>query len=319
MRRAFIESLVELGKHDERIVLLTGDLGFAALEPFAEAFPRRFFNVGVAEQNMIAVATGLADAGYIPYAYSISTFASMRAYEFVRNGPVLHNLPVRIVGIGEGVDYSHNGMTHYALEDVALMRVQPGLAVVAPADDRHVRPMLQAVQALPGPAYIRLSKNSFTVPGLDDSFELGHAPRIGDGEDVALVALGGMAQAAVAAAELLTERGVNASVLVVESVSPPPVEDLVTMLHSVPLAISIEAHYETGGLGSLVAEVIAERGLPCRLVRVGVMRQPIGVAGSRKFMHDLLGLNPERIVDAVIDARASIRPYIRAGDPSLAR
>jgi transketolase len=318
VRRAFVESLTRLARRDERIVLLTGDLGFAALEPFAEAFPERFFNVGVSEQNMIGVATGLAEAGYVPYAYSISTFASMRAYEFIRNGPVLHNLPVRVVAIGEGVDYSHNGMTHYALEDVALMRVQPGLAVVSPADDRHVRPMLNAVHGLPGPAYIRLSKNSFSVPGCGEGFELGRAHRIGDGEDVVLVALGGMAASAVAAAELLAGRGISASVLVVESVSPPPIEDLVTVLAAVPLAVSVEAHYVTGGLGSLVAEVIAERGVPCRLVRAGVRRQPIGVAGSREFMHDLLGLSPDRIVETVVDAQSRTAPYVHAADPSLA-
>jgi transketolase len=317
MRRAFVDSLVQLAKVDKRIVLLTGDLGFAALEPFAEAFPRRFFNVGVSEQNMIGVSTGLAEAGYIPYAYSISTFASMRAYEFVRNGPVLHNLPVRIVAIGEGVDYSHNGMTHYALEDVALMRVQPGLAVVTPADERHVHPMLEAVHRLPGPAYIRLSKQTFTVPGCGEGFKLGRAHRIGDGEDVAIVALGGMAASAVAAAELLAVRGIAASVLVVESVSPPPVEDFVAILGEVPLAVSIEAHYVTGGLGSLVAEVIAERGLPCRLVRVGVQRQPIGVAGSREFMHDLLGLSPERLAEAITDAVASMPPCAEVADLSL--
>jgi transketolase len=318
MRRAFVDSLVELGKHDERTVLLTADLGFAALEPFAEAFPERFFNVGVSEQNMVGMSTGLAEAGYIPYAYSISTFASMRAYEFVRNGPVLHTLPVRIVGIGEGLDYGHNGMTHYALEDVALMRVQPGLAVVTPADDRHVRSMLHAVHGLPGPAYIRLSKNSYTVPGCGDGFELGRAHRIGDGEDVAILALGGMAVTAVAAAELLAARGVSASVLVVESVSPPPVEDLVSVLGTVPLALSIEAHYVTGGLGSLVAEVIAECGLRCRLVRAGVKHQPIGVSGSREFMHDLLGLTPELVVDSILDAQGCGRPRARAADPSPA-
>ncbi|MDQ6776739.1 MAG: 1-deoxy-D-xylulose-5-phosphate synthase [Actinomycetota bacterium] len=317
MRRAFVDGLVELGKRDERIVLLTADLGFAALEPFEEAFPTRFFNVGVSEQNMIGMSTGLAEAGFIPYAYSISTFASMRAYEFLRNGPVLHGLPVRVVGIGEGLDYGHNGMTHYALEDVALMRVQPDLAVVTPADDRHVRPMLEAVHGLPGPAYIRLSKNSYAVPGLGDGFELGCGQRIGDGEDVAIVALGGMAATAVTAAELLAARGVAATVLVVESVNPPPTRDLVSLLGTVPLTLSIEAHYVTGGLGSLVAEVIAEHGLPCRLVRAGVQRQPVGVSGTREFTHDLLGLTPELVADTVLEARGRLRPRVRAADSSL--
>jgi transketolase len=318
MRRAFVDALVELGKHDERVVLLTGDLGFAALEPFAEAYPQRFFNVGVSEQNMIGLATGLAEAGYVPYAYSISTFASMRAYEFVRNGPVLHSLPVRVVGIGEGVDYGHNGMTHYALEDIALMRVQPGLAVLAPAEDRSVGPMLEAVHALPGPAYIRLSKNSFALPGEPEGFTLGRARRIGAGEDVALVALGGMAANAVTAMELLATRGIGASVLVVECVSPPPVDDLVAIIGRVPLAVSIEAHYTTGGLRSLVAEVIAERGLRCRLVPAGVERQPLGASGSREYLHDLLGLSPERIAAAVLEAHPSGASYPPEIDRSLA-
>ena len=118
----------------ESIVLLTGDLGFTVVEPFAERFPVRFFNVGVAEQNMLGVATGLAEAGFVPFVYSIATFATLRSYEFVRNGPVLHHLPVRVVGVGGGLEYGMNGVTHYALEDIAIMRTQPGMTVLAPAD-----------------------------------------------------------------------------------------------------------------------------------------------------------------------------------------
>ena len=308
MRREFVERLVALARQDERILLLTGDLGFAALEPFSQAFPQRFINVGVAEQNMVGLSTGLAEAGYTPYVYSIATFASMRAYEFIRNGPVLHKLPVRVVAIGEGLDYSHNGMTHYALEDVALMRAQPGLAVVAPAFDEQVGPMLSAVQALPGPAYIRLSKNSFPAPARGERFGLGQAQQLADGDDVAIVALGGMATAATAAAELLAARSIAASVISVSSVSPPPVDDLVTLLARVPLALTLEAHYVTGGLGSLVAETIAEQGLRCRLVRAGVRRQPVGMAGGRDFMHELLGLSPERLVDVIVDALGRTAP-----------
>ena len=164
------------------------------LEPFAERFPDRFWNVGVAEQNMVGVATGLAEAGYTPYVYSIATFASMRGYEFVRNGPILHELPVRVVGVGGGMDYGHNGVTHYALEDAGIMRVQPGIAVVAPADPEQTRAALPAIAGPPGPVYLRLGKESQPVPGLDGRFALGRAERIGEGRDVALVALGGMAR-----------------------------------------------------------------------------------------------------------------------------
>ena len=310
MRREFVHRLVDLARDDDRIVLLTGDLGFAALEPFAEAFPRRFFNAGVAEQNMIGVATGLAEAGFTPYTYSISTFASMRPYEFIRNGPVLHKLPVRIVGIGEGVDYGHNGPTHFALEDVALMRAQPGLAVVTPAEDAQLGKALSDVQALPGPAYIRLSKSSFRVPGLDGQFELGRTHQIGNGEDVAIITMGAMATTGLRAAELLAERGVSATVVVVSAVAPAPTEDLAVALSTVPIALSVEAHYITGGLGSLVAEVIAERGVPCQLVRAGVASTPVGISGGREYMHEKLGLSPHMLVESVLSVRDG-----RAGGP----
>jgi transketolase len=302
MRREFIEALVAVAERDERVVLLTGDLGFAALEPFSERFPDRFFNAGVAEQNMVGMATGLAEAGLTPYVYSISTFASMRGYEFIRNGPVLHDLPVRIVGVGEGADYSHNGITHYALEDVALMRAQPGLTLVNPASSGQVAPMLRAVQDLSGPAYIRLSKLSGSVPGLPDEFELGRAHRIGAGGSIAIVALGAMASNAVAAADLLAERGVQASVIVVSSITPAPIEDLIAGLSGVSLALSVEAHYVTGGVGSLVAEVIAENGLGCRLIRAGAQAAPAGVSGSLAYMHEQLGISPQRLADRVLEA-----------------
>jgi transketolase len=302
MRREFVQSLVDLAERDERVVLLTGDLGFAALEPFSERFPGRFFNAGVAEQNMVGMATGMAEAGLTPYVYSISTFASMRAYEFIRNGPVLHQLPVRIVGIGEGADYSHNGITHYALEDVALMRAQPGLTLFNPASAGQVAPMLRVVQDQSGPVYIRLSKLSCQVPGLPDEFELGRAHRIGAGDDVAIVALGAIAGNAVACAQRLAEHGVGATVIVVTSVAPPPVEDLICGLSGVGLALSVEAHYITGGVGSLVAEVIAEHGLHCRLVRAGARTAPVGMTGSLGYMHEQLGISPGRLADRVLQA-----------------
>jgi transketolase len=304
MRSAFASALLELAAEDERVMLLTGDLGFAVLEPFAERYPDRFVNVGVAEQNMVGIATGLAEAGYTPYVYSIATFASMRGYEFVRNGPILHRLPVRVVGVGGGMDYGHNGMTHYAVEDAGIMRVQPGIAVVAPADPAQTRAALPLVQALPGPAYLRLGKESEAVPGLDGRFALGRTERLGDGQDVALVALGGMAASAVGAADLLEAAGIRTRVLVVSSLAPAPTEDLAEQLGDVRLALTAEAHYVNGALGSLVAETIAEAGLPCRLVRAGLRTTPAGVTGSRPYLYDRHGLSPAKLADVVTAALA---------------
>ncbi|MBA3422793.1 MAG: 1-deoxy-D-xylulose-5-phosphate synthase [Thermoleophilaceae bacterium] len=307
MRRAFVESLVELAERDDSVVLLTGDLGYTVIEPFAERYPGRFFNVGVAEQNMIGMATGLTSFGLKPFAYSIATFASMRGYEFIRNGPVLHELPVRVVGVGDGFDYGPNGATHFPLEDVALMRVQPGLAVVAPADPVQTRSAMLALADLPGPAYIKLGKGGTPVPGLEGRFRLGRTELIGDGEDVAILAYGSMAAEAVEAMSLLEAEGVRSTVGVVASLAPPPVEDLAELLDRVPLAIALEAHYLTGGLGSLVSEVVAERGLACRVIRQGMATLPRGQTGSPAFMRSRHGLTAQSVADSAVTVLESTR------------
>jgi transketolase len=301
MRAEFAAELVALAREDRRVMLLTGDLGFAVLEPFAEEFPDRFVNVGVAEQNMLGVATGLADAGFLPFAYSIATFATMRPYEFLRNGAALHRLPVRLVGMGAGLDYGHNGVTHYALEDVALMRVQPGVSTVAPADADQARIALRSTLDYPGPVYFRLCKEGAPVRGLEGRFELGRASVLGDGKDVALIALGNMAGAAVRAADELARNGIAASVAVVSSFNPSPTKDLVELLGEIPLAVSIEAHYLNGGLGSFVAEVIAEHGLDCRLVRRGVAEMPRGMTGSPDYLYRQVGLSHEQIARTAVE------------------
>lgn len=308
MRTEFVGALVELAAEDERVLLLTGDLGYTVVEPFADRFPDRFVNVGVAEQNMVGLATGLAEAGFVPFVYSIATFASMRGYEFIRNGPVLHELPVRIVGVGGGLDYGHNGVSHYALEDIAIMRTQPGMTVIAPADPDQAVAALRATADLPGPVYFRLGKESTALDGVDGQFELGRANVLGEGADVAIVALGTMAREAAAAADALAERDVSAAVAVVASVSPPPLEDLTDLLERCRLAVTVEAHYVDGGLGSLVAELVAERGLDCRLLRRGVDVVPRGMTGEPSSLLRAFGLTADQLVEAVVDQLQPVGP-----------
>jgi transketolase len=286
MRSAVVGAVLELAERDRRVVFLTGDLGYSVLEPIAERLGGRFINVGVAEQNMMGVATGLAETGLVPFVYSIGTFASMRPYEFMRNGPLLHSLPVRIVGVGAGFDYGHNGVTHYALEDVAIMRAQPGLTVIAPADPPQAVAAVHASPGIDGPIYFRIGKANAAIPELGGCFELGRLALIGAGRDVAIVALGSIASEALKARELLERQSIHATVAVVASVQPPPTDDLVELLEDVPLAVTVEAHYRTGGLGSLVAEVIADHGLSCRLQRRAVGAMPRGMTGTASFMND---------------------------------
>jgi transketolase len=307
VRGTFVKTLVELAEGDSRIVLLTADLGFTVIEPFAERFPDRFFNVGVAEQNMVGIATGLAEAGYVPYVYSIATFAALRPYEFIRNGPVHQRLPVRVVGVGGGFDYGTNGPSHHALEDLALMRAQPGLAVIAPADFEQARSALLATHELPGPVYFRLGKDdSSRVDGLEGRFRLGRAETIGSGGDVLLVTTGSIARNALAAAEALAAVGVEATVLVAASIAPPPAADLAEALERFDVAVTVEAHYVNGGLGSLVCEVAAEHGLPCRVVRCGVRELEPGRSGSEAYLNETHGLSVEKLV-ATCRSVASVR------------
>lgn len=343
MRRALLDTLVDLAERDPRVVLLTGDLGFTVIEPFAERFPERFFNVGVAEQNMIGLATGLAEAGLIPFTYSLATFTSLRPYEFIRNGPVLHGLPVRMIGVGGGFDYGVQGATHHGLEDLGVLRLLPGLTVLAPADHRQLETAVRATWDLPGPVYYRVGKDdTTTVPGLDGRFALGRAEVVpetetrpdpadgrgaggvggvgrvggasgaggdtdGGGVQVVLVSTGAVAVAAEQAVSTLRAEGVACTAVVVASIAPAPVHDLVRLLRGVPLVVTAEAHHAVGGLGSLVAEVVADHGLGCRLIRQGVHLRPGGPVGSQAWFHERAGLTPEALVAVVTEALAAGR------------
>jgi transketolase len=308
MRVAFTRTLVELAERDPRIMLLTGDLGYMVLESFSERFPDRFFNVGVAEQNMVGLGTGLAEAGFIPFIYSIATFASLRPYEFIRNGPILHQFPVRIAGIGGGFEYGPNGLTHYGLEDVGVMRIQPGITVIAPADHEQARAAILATWDLPGPVYFRLGKDDkTTVPGLRGRFELGRAQLIREGTDLLMITMGSVAAEAAKAADALADRGVGCALMVIASLNPAPIEDLAKILVRFPLALTVEAHYPIGGVGSLVAEVIAERGIPCRTVRCAVTNLPNGVSGSQDYLHRANRLSTEALVETALQELRRLR------------
>ena len=306
MRNALISSLVSLAARDERITLLTGDLGFTVVEPFSERFPDRFINAGVSEQNMVGMATGLAEAGLRPYVYSIATFASLRPYEFIRNGPVVHGLPVNIIGIGGGVDYGHNGVSHFALEDIAIMRAQPGMTVIAPVSRGQVRAAVEATSRIDGPVYHRIAKGG-GIPddAFDGSFALGRANVIGDGADVALLTYGSLAAQVLRAAETLEDQGLRVTVVLCPCLSPAPTADLVDVLGRVPLAVTAETHYLNGGLGSLAAEVIAEHGLGCRLIRRGFDTVPVGQTGELPHMLSQAGLDAQGIASAALQALAS--------------
>lgn len=295
MRNAAVAELLEIAKADSRVVLLTADLGFGVLDEFAQVLPDQLINVGVAEQAMIGVATGMAEGGLLPYCYSIATFAFLRPFEFIRNGPVAHRLPIRIIGVGAGTDYSFDGLTHYAVEDLALARSQPGLTVMSPVTDEDARLLLREAHELPGPAYLRLSRQGASTPSVDVRTE---SPQQ---TDVVVFALGAATERAYRVANAIGAAGpVSTRVVSVLRLDDRTGVDLAAHLAQARVCVTVENHYRVGGLASAVAETIATRALGVPLVVDAIGALPVGVVGSPRFAEEKLHRPPQSIVDDVL-------------------
>ena len=302
MRTAFVERLVELAEADERIWLLTGDLGFSVLERFADRFPNRFVNAGVAEQNMIGVAAGLALCGKIPFVYSIANFPVMRCLEQIRNDVCYHRLDVKIVSVGGGLVYGSQGYTHHGVEDIAVMSPLPGMSVLSPADPIEAAWAACAAVAKSGPVYVRLGKAGDPVlhPS-PPALEFGRAVTVVDGTDVTLVATGAALKIALDAADELADRGIGARVLSLPTVKPIDAEALSRAATETPLVVTVEEHGPVGGLFSAVLEVVAPlRAAQC--VRVSLAAEPAPIAGSCAFLSERVGLDSHSIADTVVSA-----------------
>jgi transketolase len=198
--------------------------------------------------------------------------------------------------MGGGLEYGINGISHYGLEDVGVLRVQPDITLICPADHEQTRTALLATWDLPDPVYYRLGKDDkTTVPGLDGRFELGRAQLICHGTDLLFITMGSVAGEVASAVGALAPRGISCTVMVIASINPPPLEDLVQVLSRFRAVLTVEAHYIVGGLGSLVSEVIAERDLRCRLIRCGVKTTPNGISGSQSYLYRSYGLSSEML------------------------
>lgn len=296
MRKAAITELAELARADRRVVLLTADLGFGVLDEFAREFPGQFVNVGVAEQAMVGVATGMAEAGFLPYCYSIATFSFLRPFEFIRNGPVAHRLPIRIIGVGAGTDYAFDGLTHYALEDLALARTQPGLTVYAPVTDEDTRVLVRESYAQSGPAYFRLSRQGAAAPSRDVRSQ---TPEMGE---VLVLALGTAVERAERVAQAVAAAGPSVRVLSVLRFDAATAEDLAAHLTDSRACVTVEDHYRVGGLGAAVAEVVATRGLAVPVVMDAVESLPVGALGSAQYLESKLHRPVGELVSDVLGA-----------------
>lgn len=268
----FGEALVRLGEQHDRVVGLSADLAkYTDIHLFARRFPGRFFQVGMAEQNLIGIAAGLARTGFVPFATTYCVFATRRAYDFIAVGAALGRANVKIIGGLPGLTTGYGG-THQGIEDLALMRAVPNLIVIDPCDATEIAQAIPAIAAHDGPVYMRLLRGEVPVV-LDPEtyrFEIGKSRLLRDGTDVAIISTGLMTGRAVEAAQALAGRGIRAAVLHVATLKPFDREAVLGLIARVPRVVTAENHVVTGGLASAVADAAVDAGLQLRLRRVGI-------------------------------------------------
>lgn len=310
MRIAFFDALVAVASRDDRIWLLTGDLGFGAVEPFASRFPQRFINVGVAEQNMTGIATGLALTNKIVFTYSIANFPTLRCLEQIRNGPCYHNVSVKVVSVGGGLAYGALGMSHHATEDLAIMRALPNMTVVAPGDPLETSLATAAVTEVKGPCYLRLGRaGEPIVHKTTPEFAIGKAITVMEGSDLTVISTGTMLRAAVRAAEVLKREGTNCRVVSMPTLRPLDTEAVRAAARETPLVVTMEEHSIVGGLGGAVAEVLAEMtDRRAVLKRIGLPSAFAGAIGSQAFLLHQFGLSDDAIIHQLRAAREFAAP-----------
>lgn len=297
-RKAFGDAILRLGE-DPRVVVLTGDLKNSThTEDFAAKFPERFIDVGIAEQNMIGVAAGLALSGKVPWACSFSAFITGRQ-ETIRVSVCYNEANVRLVGTHVGIGIGDDGATQMALEDVAAMRAMPNMAIIQPCDEIETHRAVEYLMEHEGPAFLRLMRQG-TDAIHDESyrFSFGKAETVREGSDVAIVATGGMVQESLKAAEILDADGVNARVLNAHTLQPFDAEAVAEAARACNgLVVSAEDHNVNGGLGSAVAEAIAEAGVGARLKRIAV--RSFGESGAQEELYDAYGLSAAKLAEQV--------------------
>jgi transketolase len=281
--------------------LLTADLGYSVLERFAERFPERYVNVGVAEQNLIGVAAGLARCGKVPFVYSIANFPTLRCLEQLRNDACYHGANVKTVAIGGGFSYGNLGFSHHATEDLAILRSLPGMTVVAPADLWEVEQATIALTSASGSAYLRLDKsNAGRTDRPGERFEIGKARCLREGDAMTLVGCGGIVAELLAASTALSREGIECRVISHHTISQVDHEAITSAAARTGGIVTVEEHTVTGGLGGAIAEWCLESGvLPRRFRRIGLRDEFATVVGSQDYLRERYAMGADAIAKTV--------------------
>ena len=298
-RESYGEALVELGKERKDIVVLDADLSSATkTSMFAKEFPDRFFDIGIAEQDMIATAAGFACMGKIPYASSFAVFAAGRAYDQIRNSVCYPNLNVKICATHCGITVGEDGATHQMLEDLSIMRTLPNMTVICPSDDVQTKWIIKEIANINGPVYVRMSRLATPVIyNNEEKFEIGKGVQIGDGCDASIIATGDVVCEALKAKEMLKAEGINVRVIDMHTIKPIDKELIIKCAKETKKIITVEDHNIIGGLGSSVCEVLSEE-MPTKVIRMGI-KDKFGKSGKAEELIKYFGISSEDVVKEV--------------------
>lgn len=304
MRDAFLDELLTEARRDPNIFLIVGDLGYGVVDDFARDLPNQFLNAGVAEQNMVSAAAGLASTGYKVFVYSIANFPTLRALEQIRNDICYHGLDVTIVSVGAGLAYGTLGYTHHAVEDISVLRALPGLRIISPADNWEARASVHESLRHEQPTYIRLGKTGELDLHSYKPSSLAEPIQLRDGDDLTIAGIGAIVNNCLAAADILESAGLSVKVLSCPTVKPLD-HSLVTH-DKKKLLVTVEEHVLPGGFGSAVLEEASGRGMTSNVHRIGLHAPLLGEIGSTSFLHAAHKLDAGSIAEAV---RSRIEPY----------
>lgn len=295
MRMVFADTLMELAREDERICLITPDMGYGILDKFKEAFPKRYFNLGITEQNVTSVAAGMALCGMKPYVYSIIPFVVHRSIEQIRVDVSYMNLDVKIVGVGSGFEYGAAGATHHGTEDISMIRALPNMNIYAPGDNDEMIQITRLSSKHNKPSYIRIGRHNHGIIN-GSKIELGKASIINKGKGIALIATGNALPLAKDYYEYLKKEGLNPYLISMHTVKPIDRDCIINLLKEKCSIYTFEEHTILGGLGSAVAEVIAESGMSTKFKRIGINDEYSHVVGNADYIRHCFGLDLEGVI-----------------------
>jgi transketolase len=300
MRDAFLTALTSLAEKDKDVVLLTGDLGYGVFEEFESRFPGQYFNVGVAEQNMTGVASGLSLEGKKVVTYSIGNFPTLRCLEQIRNDACYHDANITIVASGGGFSYGSLGMSHHATEDLAILRSLPNISVVAPCTAKEAGEATTAMVQGGGVGYLRLDKTAAEDSVVESHFVIGGSRRYKEGTDITLIAIGGILDDVNIAAFDLQKLGINVRIVGMHSIKPIDTDEILDAAKNTGGIVTIEEHNKDGGLGSAVSEVCMDLGvMPKKFLRIGLENMYSSIVGSQQYLRSRYHMDSVAIIDRV--------------------